>query len=244
MPGTFQGSSDVIEQPSRRDYSKSNGWATIRSWVGPRDAIYDFAVELTSTGAESLSITDEGPTSTVTATYPDAQDSSIDSTQGIDNVEWELLGSDLEKPLETHSALNPGTDATKIDDITAAKAAAINGNPLDAAWGTAAQQLYQLMSQGVQAYVTTQYVLRKTIKVARGSEVQASLSNVNRVEAPSGVPTDLFNVPTSTGDGSTLEWLKKPPTVRALGKGKFAIEQEWWGATKWSSGLYGGTSSP
>lgn len=244
MPGSFQGSTSVIEQPRQRTFAKGTGWATVRTWEGPRDDVFDFAKDLAATGgAENINLTDEGPTAKVQATYPDAQDSSIDATQGEDNVEWELIGNDLEKKLQTHSDLDPGSDATKITDMAAAVAAAAAGTPLDAGWGAAAQNVYNLLVQGVESYVVTHYVLRKTIKVARDSLVTASLSNVNKVEAPVGVPAGLFGTPTNQGGTFTIEWLKKPPSVRYLGKGKFSIQQEWW-AGKWSTGLYGGTHAP
>jgi hypothetical protein len=251
----FQGSSSVQEQPKERTFSQGAGWSTVRTWTGPRDDVFEFAKTLVGTGPENISVVDEGPTATAKATYPDAQDAAIDSAQETDNVEWELIGNDLEKKLQTHSQLDPGEDDTKLEHMGYAMAAVANGekkntrhNPTTGAvesftWGPEALIVYTLMTQGVEAYVLTQYVLRKTIKVARAANVTASLTNVNKVEAPVGVPVGLFSVPTNQGDANTIEWLKKPPQVRYLGRGKFAITQEWWAGT-WSIGLYGGTHSP
>ncbi len=239
----FQGSGSVLEQPKQRTWNKANGWSTVRTWIGEKQDIFDFSVDLASSlGAEQVDVTDEGPTATVRATYPDAQDTSLDGNQGVDNVEWELLGSDLEKPLVAHGFFDSFGDDTLKNELNEAAKAVKEATPKDGAWGIEAKVLYDMLSNGTEAYVLTRYVLRKTIKVARSSLVQASLTNVNKVEAPTGVPTDLFEIPDEQGDG-TIEWLKKPPSVRALGKGKYSIEQEWWGG-QWSEILYDGTDQP
>lgn len=273
----FQGSGSIQEQPKKRTFNKANGWATVRTWIGERDDIFDFASELAVDNlAENVDVTDDGPTGTVTATYPDAQNTSLDLNQDLNNVEWQLLGNDIEKDLQTHPTLRPSeTDVAEqansvildkwlssppnppsIADPTAIQirdyfVQQINGLKKDSgAADTKCKNRYLLHGLGVQSYVLTQYVIRKSIKVGRLSLVQASLTNVNRVESPSvsGMPlTLLFALPTKQYYNqvtSALEWLKKPPSVRALGNGKFSIEQEWWGADQWSTLLYGGTKTP
>ncbi len=252
MPSAiFSGSSDLQEQPKQRTWSAESGWATVRTWEGERSAIDAFANTLTSQGAIGLSVSSSGesPVGRVSATFPDAQDVNLNANP--ENITWELFGNDLEKDLTTHSSIKPLTDADRnalvmakdyvvnppgdtIAEINAAITANLSGKSL---------KLYQHLSQGTTGYVVTHYVLRKTIKVAGNSAVIASLVGVNKVEAPVGVPGVLFNVPTEQGDG-TIQWLKKPPQVQSLGRGKFQIVQEWWGSNVWSKDLYGGASLP
>lgn len=237
---TIQGSF-IEEQGTIYRQTKDGGWETTRTWEGEKATIRAFAATLSAGGAENVEVTEDGPTAKVSATYADAQDPIIDQNQAVENVTWELLGNDLEKNLKTHSAITPASDGERAD-LNAAEAAVTAGTAKVAAWATKAKNLFDHLSKGTQAYLSTQYVLRKTTKVGRAAQVQASLSNVNKVEAPVGVPTDLFNVPSDQGDGA-IQWLKKPPTVVYLGKGKFSIAQEWWGG-KWSTQLYGGSATP
>lgn len=230
------------QQPDRREWSESVGWQTVRTWIVPADDRAALEQELIEDGAIKVSSVDDGATSTVSGTYPDARDGSQPGAEP-QNVTWELVGNDLMKDIRTHSSLEPATD----DDrryIAEAKAAVDTGEEPASmtSWTTKAWNVYYLLSKGTTDYVLTQYVLRKTIRVSESDGVKASLTNVNKVEAPSGVPGALFSLPSEQGDGA-IQWLKKPPTVTYLGRGKYAITQEWW-AGKWSSVLYGGSATP
>lgn len=246
----FQGSTDLLEQPKRRTWSMEAGWATVRTWVGPKEATEAWAFKLSTTaGVSQVESSDDGAVGTVSATYPDPQ---TPGTNPSLNVTWELIGNSLEKPLETHSSIQ-SSDATIRGQLAKAKKYAMNPDEdltpdqiaaKIAAFDDKVKNWYALYSQGVTGYEVTYYVLRKTIKVASGDQVRASLSNGNKVEAPTGVPTDLFDIPVDYGDSATdYTWLKRPPTVTYLGRGKYSIQQEWWGA-KWSQILYGGTKTP
>jgi len=250
MPGEFQGTTTVLEQPKKRTWTKADGWSTVRTWEGPTDAIFDKAVELSQiNGAEGVDLTEDGPTATVQATFPDAQDAGLDINQGEENIEWELLGNDLEKDLKTHPYLKPASNADR-KGLAAAERASQEATDPDPNWPSIADDYYKFLTQGTTAFILSQYVVRRTIKVSRLALVKASLANVNKVESPlvSGMPSDLlFALPTIQVHGQTtsaLEWLKKTPQVRHLGRGKFSIQQEWWGADKWSAALYNGTDVP
>lgn len=239
------GQKSVLEQGKQRMWKAERGWATVRTWVGSKAACNAYLVTVQSSGATEIDCSEDGPTSTITATYPDAQDSSLSALQSTQNITWELLGNDLEKNLKTfYTIFNQATGtAAQRQDLNAAEKAIKEATAINAGWYAGAQTYFKLASQGIESYLLTQYVLHKSIKVGGDGVVAASLANVNKVEAPSGVPTILFSVPTDDGQG-TLEWLKKAPRVLYLGRGKYSIDQQWWGAARWSNELYGGTGSP
>lgn len=239
---TFIGIKDMIRQPDRREWAVGTGDLTIRTYIGPQSQAAALKTQLVADGATKVTQADDGATSTVTATYPFiAEDGVPPTTNAGQNITWELLGNDLNKDLRTHSSLSPTTDA-EAKDINAAIEAVSAGTAKVSSWCAKAGIVFDLYSKGTTEYVLTQFVLRKTIKVSAADGVAASLANCNKVEAPTGVPTALFAIPTNQGDGA-IEWLKKPPTVAYLGNGKYSIAQEWW-AGKWSQDLYGGTASP
>lgn len=245
MSATFHGSTEYIQQPDRREWDKSNGWQTIRSWIGPREGSLTFAQGVTDDGAIKVTVADDGPTSTITASYPDIRDgATVNSETGIEiNVTWELDYSDLAKDILSHTYFSSVGSGVKAD-LVAAKAAVDAGEPVNAAWDTKAQEYYQFLSQGTTDYEMQAPVLRKTVKVAEAAGVKAATTGVGRSgAAPSDCPQVLWDNPTTNADGTSLTWLKKGPRVLDIGKGKFSITQEWVGA-RWSSILYCGNDSP
>jgi len=251
---TTHGETDPLEQAPRRTWTRSGGWATIRTWLGDKAGCESLAAKLTNeVGPEAMDLSsDDNVNYRLEVTYPDGQDTALNLGAGDSNVTWELIGNSLNKDLKTHSSISP-TDATDRADLACAEewarspslaganAAAIAKKV--ATLSAKAQKLYQHLSKGTQGYEIASYVIRKTIKLGYSQAVKASLSNVNKVEEPTKCDTTFFEIPTQQGD-STIEWLKRPPTVTQVGRGKYYIIQEWWGATKWSSDLYGGTAKP
>jgi hypothetical protein len=236
------------QQPDKREWSESMGWQTVRTWIVPADDRAALEQELITDGAIKVSSTDDGATSTVSGTYPDARDGAQPSETAA-NVVWELLGSDLNKDIRTHKDLraadgSAGDSARK--DINAAFEAVSAGSALVSTWDTKAATIFRLLSKGTTEYAVTIYVLRQTIKCAAADGVRASMDDCNRVVALPAYPTSLFNLSglkMPDDSGTSVEWLKKPPTVTYLGGGKYAITQEYWGAS-WSQVLYGGTALP
>jgi hypothetical protein len=261
MVAQFSGTSDLLEQPQRRSFSLESGWSTIRTWQGPKDSVLVYANQLAAERvATNIEVSNDGPVGTVSATYPDGQDEVLDQDAETLNVTWELFSSDLEKDLSTHYQLIPTSDLERANQVKAKEWVTnppINENYVatgNAATDTAAaiayitssvaeldtksKIIYDLMTRGTTSYIVAQYVIRKTIKVGRNSDVLASETNIGRVTSIDGVPPGLFQIP------GNHEWLKKAPNVIFLGRGKYQIVQEWWGADKWSQGLYAGTAQP
>jgi len=242
MPSEFTGLNTPVPQAERRTFSRENGWTTTRTWEGPTNEIMALAAGLTSE-ASTIDISGEGPTRRLTATYADAQDEALDSQQQELNVTWELLGNSLFKDLKTHSSIEPDNEEERKQVLKAEENIHQPGKHSEESLGVKGLKLYQHLSKGTEGYEVVYWVLRKTIKVGVGTDVALSISNVNRVEAPTGVDTALFSIPVSIEDIANMRWLKRPPSVLALGRGKYSIVQEWW-AGKWSSDLYGGAEIP
>ena len=250
--GTFTGENGVLEQPKERQYSKGAGWSTIRKWIGPTTDILSLAASLaTEEKAQALSITGDGPTDTLTATYPDAQDGGgLDLSWSTDNVSWELLGGQLEKDIRTHYSLFTTTEAEMADIIKAEYAARSGGVNMDgsnyAPTTIPGTYVYNFLRQGTTSYQIAQWVLRKTTKIGTGASVKVAVTGINKIESVSGTFNDgvikLFDLP--AGDGwESIEWLKQTPQVRIIGRGKYSITQDWLGGV-WSTLLYGGSHSP
>lgn len=232
------------QQPDRREWSESVGWQTVRTWIVPADDRAALEQELIADGAIKVSSVDDGATSFVSGTYPDARDGSQPSTDPQNEI-WELLGGDLNKDIRTHKNIAPTSDS-ESKDINAAFEAVAAGTAKVSTWGTRAGYAFDLLSKGTTEYVTTVFVLRHTVKCASTDGYTASMANLNRVVALPSYPTALFNLSglkIPDDSSKSVEWLKKPPTVTYLGGGKYAVTQEYWGAL-WSSILYGGSATP
>jgi len=91
---------------------------------------------------------------------------------------------------------------------------------------------------GIEAYIISQYVLRKTIVMPTSTKDIYGLANVNKrltpwmMENKEGTPAGLKFAMPDYG-----EWLKKAPNVQYQ-RNKMTIEQEYWHAEDWNDYIY------
>jgi len=102
----------------------------------------------------------------------------------------------------------------------------------------AAKIILTYFRDGIDSYIISQYVLRKSITLPTSTKDIYGLTNVNKrvntwqMENKEGVPTGLKFAMPDYG-----EWLKKAPSVQ-YERTKMSIEQEYWHSEDWNDYLY------
>jgi hypothetical protein len=122
--------------------------------------------------------------------------------------------------------------------ITDISAGAAIWKELGTACCTAGKAILTMFRDGVESYIISQYVLRKTIVVPTSSKDIYALANVNKrvsvaeMSSKEGVPSGLKFAMPDYG-----EWLKKAPQVDYQ-RNKMTISQEYWHAEDWNNYIY------
>lgn len=103
---------------------------------------------------------------------------------------------------------------------------------------TAGKAILTMFRDGIESYIISQYVLRKTITLPTSSKDVYALANVNKrvsvaeMTSKEGVPAGLKFAMPDYG-----EWLKKAPQVDYQ-RNKMTINQEYWHAEDWNNYIY------
>jgi hypothetical protein len=145
----------------------------------------------------------------------------------------ELYGVDVIKDICTAPYFDALTDA----QIVAVRTAHDNGEPAAAGWVAKQKNLYMHLARGEESYFLTQFILRVTKHSCLTTEAKASFEDINTVVTAPTLSANMASLVDGLPDG---EWLKKPPNVENLGKGRWRVGQEYHWAEKWSI-IYGGT---
>jgi len=152
---------------------------------------------------------------------------------GVLTIE-ELYGVDVIKDVLTASYFDSLSDA----EVAVVRKAYVDGPlPPDAGWSAMQLTLYQHFLHGAESFYETGFVLRVSKQGVRTSALGASYANLNEVVA---TPTLSSAMETLVDALPAGEWLKKPPNVLNLGKGRWKVDQEYHWADRWSV-VYGGT---
>lgn len=253
----IQGGNTVTLVNQGSTWTKQEGETLRQVWRGPLLKAIDFYINAITSGSyDQVDIDEDGPVGTVTLST--ANSGPGDSpTNEDENAIWEVAGQDLLKDLRAHPYLNPS--GSIIPEIVEADKALAENEPFtaDGIWPVQVQRYYNLRREGVQSYVTSSIVIRRTIKTTSREAIDASYVKVNRVvdllteiNPPQQIIGNLLLLPIANDvaggfDEGEWEWLKKTPTITTSDGGqKFTIKDEWWGAEVWSLLLYGGTWDP
>lgn len=145
----------------------------------------------------------------------------------------ELYGVDVIKDILTSSYFDDLSDP----EIVAVRTKHDDGEAADPAWSAKQKNLYMHLARGEESYMLTQFILRVTKNSVLTTEAKASFTNLNKVVTAPTLSSNMAALVDSLPDG---EWLKKPPQVENLGKGRWRVGQEYHWAEKWSV-IYGGT---
>ena len=213
---------------------------TIYKWKGSATnaaALFDQLVTLEGSIPQYDSITLDEGRGVGTVEAQKLQDSSTASS-GTNQVEdvYELYSAEIQEPIELAPYYQALTGAEVQDVRLAIESGA---TAVDAAWSPLQRSLFYSLRKGVRSYIRSSYVLRETKITSWRSTIQASYTNVNRVEAP----PEIAAINALIGALPAGEWLKKAPNVRQYGSSKWQIVTEWW----WSDRIhvmYGGSWIP
>ncbi|MDD4860787.1 MAG: hypothetical protein PHI33_01630 [Smithellaceae bacterium] len=243
------GNTEIHQLRDERTWNPAEGVQTWRRFVGPAEKIKEYFNELTAAGADSggdeIRESYNGQAGQVHIRVIDDSGGEDGGNTEELNAVWELMSQDIQKPIESHP---------DFDSVIAAKKREIEKKARDAEsfiGGTDAEtNLYAYYSNQVLDYIATQLILRKSITVSTKSAITLSYANLNTVVAigainpPSKLLGALTSLPKMDGTTGAWEWLKKGPQCRQLGRSKFALSYEWWGADRWAKIPYGGTWEP
>lgn len=233
----------------RLEFDPAKGELLTEHFTGTLEACLTKAMELRQTRPDIAFAIEsaDGPLWQIVVRSPDFSDVNPNDTTTI----WELLGNEIHKDVYQHPRSLQITDhdlkviRNFINDPQANSSPAFTGG---GTLTTYALALYSLLLKGTTAFVTSQYVLRRTRIVSNKYQValafnqvdhiwsSAQITSTESVAIPVMISMDQIPIPASQS-GYQWGWLKKSPTVQQTGGNRFQITQEWW-LEQWSTYLY------
>ncbi|MEW6160153.1 MAG: hypothetical protein AB1813_22200 [Verrucomicrobiota bacterium] len=255
---------DLVELSPRRVWSRTEGWQTVRAWEGTREAVQGLIAQLQSTnGADRIDIFPDGPVARLEA-YISSEDAGANETS---TDTWELLGNDIQKNLTEHIKLQVYSETILASITAGAREVqSAEASKVESTRNTVITQIQALCTaegkdsadavaflkallKGHDAFGVSQYVLRKSSLVSSRYSTKIAFTGIQRLwtaaqlESTESVPANLlFTIssiepPETVQAGYLWSWLKRTPTVAAVGRHKLQITQEWW-LEAWSTTLY------
>jgi len=234
VSATVIGSTGSVEQGKSRTYSKEQGEIRVRTFDGPSgvvEALFDtYKSDAQQNGNISgMQFNDRRGIGRLVVNVRDPDGTNVQTAPGSGQTRvYELFANIVYKPMESADYFS----ALSASSIVMIQSAVVAGKALTLA--DKEKELYELLSRGNTEHVGYEYVLRETIPSTLNSAVTASFTGVGTVQTPPAYATTLI------GSIPAGEWLKQAPMVQSLGKGRWAISQEWWWSEHWSI-VYGGT---
>jgi len=258
----IKGSEDMTLVRSGNRWNKEDGQQIVQYWEGPRTVAKDFwAAYVNEETVDEAQHDERGGKGYVTLVYNAVEDDE-GGPMGEDNSVWEVLPNEMVKDIRTHPYFNPS--ASVYQYITEADQSLARGEQYDydgmPSFNEMMQRYLGLRLAGVEGYVFSGVILKKSTKTSNIGTLTASWKNVNFVvnlnvdiDPPIEVIGSINELERCAegemGDGlredAEWEWLKKAPVVRTAGSPRlFQIDEQWWGADKWSKVFYGGSFDP
>lgn len=231
------GKTTIVELHSDLEGDWQRGIRRVRRFRGLRDDLEGMVPFVHAPGVQWSIEDDEPPFARLTIRFGDSDDGS-DPDESATTL-WTLDGNDLEKDILSH----PSITLAEAGDIRDKLAIAEENNHdyssfLGSFTNPAAEDIYILKAKGVDSYLLSQFVLRRSTKVPAAYSSKWPTTNVGRqyttaeLEAAEVVPpTLIFNMPAGA-------WLKKSPQITMNHDGSWQIDNEWWHADSWSLRLY------
>ncbi len=228
------------------NYDPVRGESLIQPFEGTLEACLAKAIDLRNIRPDLAFVLEpaDGPAWRIVVRSPDFTDGDAQAT-----VQWELLGNEIHKDLYEHprslqiGEANLRTIRNAIADPQPDTAPTLAGDALT---------LYTLLLKGTNAFLTSQYVLRRTQIVSSRYQVRVAFNQIDyvwttaqivNVEAPpAALLFSIIEIPIPASQaGYQWGWLKKSPTVQQASGNRFQITQEWW-LEQWSTYVYGTAS--
>ena len=255
---TLTGSTVAVRTSKGRLWSIEGGESLTETWEGSRAAISAKYIALQgAAGVDHLDVKNNGGKATLTVYYADSDTAGGGGIATAEqNTVWELVPQDMFKDIRQYGGGLAGTQAFNGDGAGVQE----EFERLQKLWkqGKLAAEVvadpfltYQkLLLRNVTQYVRTAAILRSTIRIGRNSDLAAGWTGVDqawKLDGEAGSPS-----PSGFGSGAIIgaiglmaeadatkkQWLKRAPTARPLGRGRFNIGQDWWYAARWSRNQY------
>jgi len=244
---TIIGLNGYSEVSRSETYSKSGGRSAKITYEGPLDKIDELFVALIGDPAvDTLDKNRSNAKGVLTVGYVDDDGSGGGGSTEENNTTWELVPNDIYKPINgfNNGAVN-FADANYVQELQDILRKIRQGQAVARPAGNPQQGFFDLLMMGVEEYVRTGVTLRKSINVSLRSTLVANWTNVDRAVVIADTGLDDSHLIGTIADmpeanSAKKQWLKRGPTIRTYGQGKYTIAQDWWFARRWSALLYGG----
>lgn len=228
--------SDPVSKRTTRLTTIESGRSESDTYSGPTAAIVALEAQIAAagiiaSGVASLEFSEQGNgRATLVAVKAPVR---LGSEPADDGAIQELYGFDIVRDIRAAPYFSTLTDAQVIAVMTAFEAR----EAADAGWVALQLSLYKHLVHGQETFVDTAYEFRKTWVVESTKQLKAASANANTVQALPGLGATLRSLIDSLPSG---EWLKKPTTVRSLGRSGWEVTITYQYSKKWSI-IYGGT---
>ena len=250
------GPSDFSEQPKKTE--EADGiLTTLREWQGPASGVEDKIEEIKEELVPQRISAAKSPLSVIQATFCTSIAPDLD-----DNAVWELIGRDLDKPLQVHPYYKTTNRSSEIIELADQKIRKGVAGSVD--WDTEypdmnIQDYVNRRLHGIDSYISFSYIVRKTLTFTDDYQYRVAFSRI--VEIPGRVITwskiavpdrVKFAQPTvhqwnsttkAWGNVALDQWLIKSPGVRQQKRPiGWTLTREYWGAEDWAKHIYDGGS--
>ncbi len=235
---------EIAEQARELGWRRDTGYSQLFRMRGVKVWIYNQLPFWQQTSDEVRITEDSSPYATLEARVNTVLDGRTEQPINV----WELIGQDLNHDLYEH----PKAAALTTDEVRLLRKAVDEikrGSTITVSLGGSTSiSMKDLLIKGTDAYIQSQWVLRKsqtiTSKFALNLSTYAvdaiwSLEQIYAVETVYDNIANTINTIAAPAPkaGFKWGWLKKSPTIMAEANNRIKVTQEWW-LEQWSTFIY------
>lgn len=246
MP-TIIGSTAATKQPTRYEESPERGRTSVERWIGPESAITALVPTLRGAGYSiEYQLTGKTPYVERRSSGASAPSQGWDDYEAEQTAQWELVPQQGLKDLKLAPYFNTSvTTALKkaynaVDENMADRPKDVPSIDYDTLYSTSStkgNRYRDLRVIGTDSFIEYSYIIRFVRVVGQDTSLDIDASGVGEVTS---IPVPNVPAIISFIRGLSYEWLKKAPSFRYLGTGRFEMALEWWGTSKWAADVYSG----
>ena len=242
------GNTSLLELPPERQYEPKTGWRLTRKWRGLLADCNAFASTVAGPSVSVQVTPDDSGMGSVSVRQAEMESGSAGNNPAqtgepeADSDVWDLDGNDLEEPVWEHKAVAAYAvlDPTDYDYLRRSyEEAKADGNWKDfiGTFNTPeGNAIWLMLTTGVESYLISQYVLRRTRAFASSSRGAFNLAGANLQYSTQqllelGPP---MHIAPKLPSGA---WLKSTSKIQS-GNGKTSCSEEWRHAESWLELLY------
>ena len=256
MSTTIYGLDDVSLTSRTTAHSQDGSESVTEVWKGPvAKAQIKYDALILTYGVDDVTLSIDRGMGTIT--IKNATDVPAGGTGGASPADawtWECVGGDLEKPLESHTAVNKDDYAVGIGLILSQHAQGqlnygYTGAGTICTLASPYNTFATLHRRGTVSFLRSMVTVRASKRVSKRSvTLHTSWSGVDRAwkiseaDGPSLMPADLkSSLALMPGYNSAKkQWLKRAPQQRTSDGRYYDVSMTWIWAERWSEALYFG----